>query len=130
MQASRPSSIKLMQENVSFFNNTAGKDGAAIYTTDLETCTSRRPKLKQEEESYSNYYLDSVFKDPQAPFQFRFATDNAREDLHVQTHIPIYSNNKVLTERKADDIATEPSYFSIVPQVEAPLVSCACDNVL
>lgn len=60
-----------LQATITFFNNTAGQDGGAIYATSLIICTRRRPELKDNEVVVFDYYNDSIFRsDP--PFQFRF----------------------------------------------------------
>lgn len=61
-----------LQRTISFINNTAGQQGAAIYATDLEICTRLRPRLRDEEEKpHSNYFDESILAlDP--PFKFRY----------------------------------------------------------
>ena len=63
----------LIQVSVSFINNTADENGAAIYATTLTVCTRVRPDLKEEEAMllYSNYYDNSLFT-VKPLFQFKY----------------------------------------------------------
>lgn len=58
------------QVYISFIDNFAGNDGAAIYATDIAGCTRRRQTLKKDNNN-PNYYNDSIFKE-EPPFYFRY----------------------------------------------------------
>lgn len=58
------------QVYISFIDNFAGNDGAAIYATDIAGCTRRRQTLKEDNDN-PNYYNDSIFKE-EPPFYFRY----------------------------------------------------------
>ena len=73
-----------IQVSVSFLNNTADENGAAIYATTLTICT-RPSDLKEEEEEaillYRNYYL---FTAPgPSEFQFKYGFVQCMYLLHT-----------------------------------------------
>lgn len=82
------------QVKLSFINNTADKDGAAIYATDVERCTYT-PSLNIA--TSTNSYTRSIFN-----------LDN----------IFRFERNRVLGLNKAvHEVATAPSWFKVEPQV-------------
>lgn len=74
MVARNSYSLSVSQRTISFINNSAGQEGAAIYATNLELCTSQEPiRLQQEEEAAAlHYYENSIFA--MDPFKFRYKT--------------------------------------------------------
>ena len=68
-----------LQRTVSFIDNTAAVDGAAIHVTDLEICTDVRQRLKQQEEIHLDYFKESIFA--LDAFKFRYLSKHFRSQV-------------------------------------------------